>query len=154
MRKIIPQKFYYVIAPRVLTGFSCRTPENNSKIIFPACVRFDSQGRHPDQQLHLRHRRSHQTLQLCHRHLDHQLHLRPRRLHRHLRLQHQHQGQQLSSQHQPLDHHLRPRHQTLHCLHPQHRQFIVCFRHHCHHFLLLCHRFHHIIQHHINNNIT
>ena len=34
MRKIIPQKFYYVIAPGALTGFSCRAPENNSKIIF------------------------------------------------------------------------------------------------------------------------
>ena len=32
--KIIPQKFYYVIAPGALTGFSCRAPENNSKIIF------------------------------------------------------------------------------------------------------------------------
>ena len=32
IRKIIPQKFYYVIAPGALTGFSCRAPENNSKI--------------------------------------------------------------------------------------------------------------------------
>ena len=32
--KKIPQKFYCVIAPGVLTGFSCRAPENNSKIIF------------------------------------------------------------------------------------------------------------------------
>ena len=44
MRKIIPQKFYYVIAPGALTGFSCRAPENNSKIIFPACNHFDSEG--------------------------------------------------------------------------------------------------------------
>ena len=41
MRKIIPQKFYYVIAPGALTGFSCRAPENNSKIIFPACNHFE-----------------------------------------------------------------------------------------------------------------
>ena len=44
MRKIIPQKSYYVIAPGALTGFSCRAPENNSKIIFPACNHFDSEA--------------------------------------------------------------------------------------------------------------
>ena len=44
MRKIIPQKFYYVVAPGALTGFSCRAPENNSKIFFPACNHFDSEG--------------------------------------------------------------------------------------------------------------
>ena len=44
MRKIIPQEFYYVIAPGALTGFSCRAPKNNSKIIFPACNHFDWEG--------------------------------------------------------------------------------------------------------------
>ena len=47
MRKIIPQKLYYVIAPGALTGFSCRAPENNSKINFPACNHFDSEGTRP-----------------------------------------------------------------------------------------------------------
>ena len=46
MRKRIPQKIYYVIAPGALTGFSRRAPENNSKIIFPACNHFDSEGTH------------------------------------------------------------------------------------------------------------
>ena len=45
MRKIIPQKFYYIIAPGAITGFSCRAPENNSKIIFPACNHFASEGK-------------------------------------------------------------------------------------------------------------
>ena len=31
MRKRIPQKFYYVIAPGALTGFSCRAPEKIRK---------------------------------------------------------------------------------------------------------------------------
>ena len=44
MRKIIPQKCHYVIAPGALTGFSRRAPENDSKIIFPACNHFDSEG--------------------------------------------------------------------------------------------------------------
>ena len=43
-QKIIPQKFCYVIATGVITGFSCRAPENNSKIIFSACNHFDSEG--------------------------------------------------------------------------------------------------------------
>ena len=33
-QKRIPQKFCYVIAPGAITGFSCRAPENNSKIFF------------------------------------------------------------------------------------------------------------------------
>ena len=42
-QKIIPQKKFYVVAPGALAGFSCRAPENNSKIIFPACNHFDSE---------------------------------------------------------------------------------------------------------------
>ena len=30
--------------PGALTGFSCRAPENNSKIFFPACNHFESEG--------------------------------------------------------------------------------------------------------------
>ena len=54
MRKIIPQKFYYAIAPGALTGFSRRAPENNSKIIFSACNHFDSGGNFSVQNPHLR----------------------------------------------------------------------------------------------------
>ena len=43
-QKRIPQKFCYVIAPGAITGFSCKVPENNSKIIFPACNHLDSEG--------------------------------------------------------------------------------------------------------------
>ena len=44
IRKIIPQKFYYVIAPGALTGFCCRALKIIRRSIFPACNHFDSEG--------------------------------------------------------------------------------------------------------------